>query len=150
MRSAYLNTISSLGSSPSPPMGKPRPAVARMLVGRRGDRVAYILTVAPLGVELAIYERPLAMILVADPDTRASEMDLAEFFGLSPAERRVAAALLAGKKLREVAADSGVQITTARTQLSSVLRKVSVTRQAELIRVLSHIPVIPASLPRGK
>jgi exodeoxyribonuclease V alpha subunit len=23
-------------------------------------------------------------------------------------------------------------------------------RQAELIRVLSHIPVIPASLPRGK
>jgi len=126
-------------------------AVGRMLVGRRGGRVAYILTVAPLGVELAVYERPLAMILVADPDTRApSEMDLAEFFGLSPAERRVAAALLAGKKLREVAADSGVQITTARTQLSSVLRKVGVTRQAELIRVLSHIPVIPASLPRGK
>ena len=122
-------------------------AVGRMLVGRRGGRVAYILTVAPLGV----YERPLAMILVADPDTRApSEMDLAEFFGLSPAERWVAAALLAGKKLREVAADSGVQITTARTQLSSVLRKVGVTRQAELIRVLSHIPVIPASLPRGK
>jgi DNA-binding NarL/FixJ family response regulator len=122
-----------------------------MLVGRRGDRVAYILTVAPLGVELAIYERPLAMILVADPDTRApSEMDLAEFFGLSPAERRVAAALLAGKKLREVAADSGVQITTARTQLSSILRKVGVTRQTELIRVLSHIPVIPASPPRGK
>jgi DNA-binding CsgD family transcriptional regulator/PAS domain-containing protein len=131
--------------------GKTAAAVARMLVGRRGDRVAYILTVAPLGVELAIYERPLAMILVADPDTRApSEMDLAEFFGLSPAERRVSAALLAGKKLREVAADSGVQITTARTQLSSVLRKVGVTRQAELIRVLSHIPVIPASLPRGK
>jgi hypothetical protein len=25
VRSAYLNTISSLGSSPSPPMGKPRP-----------------------------------------------------------------------------------------------------------------------------
>jgi hypothetical protein len=102
--------------------GKTAAAVARMLVGRRGDRVAYILIVAPLGVELAIYERPLAMILVADPDTRApSEMDLAEFFGLSPAERRVAAALLAWKKLREVAADSGVQITTARTQLSGIV-----------------------------
>jgi DNA-binding CsgD family transcriptional regulator len=126
-------------------------AVGRMLVGRRGGRVAYILTVAPLGVELAVYERPLAMILVADPDARSpSEMDLAEFFGLSQAESRVAAALLAGKKLREVAADSGVQITTVRTQLSSVLRKVGVTRQTELIRVLSHIPVIPASLPQGK
>src|SRR3984893_5558650 len=131
--------------------GKTAAAIGRMLVGRRGGRVAYILTVAPLGVELAVYERPLAMILVADPDARSpSEMDLAEFFGLSQAESRVAAALLAGKKLREVAADSGVQITTVRTQLSSVLQKGGVTRQTELIRVLSHTPVIPASLPQGK
>ena len=131
--------------------GKPAAAVGRLLVGRRGGRVAYILTVAPLGVEIAVYERPLAMILVADPDARTpSERELAEFFGLSPAESRLTAALLAGKKLREVAADSGVQITTVRTQLSSVLRKVGVSRQAELIRVLSNIPVVPASLPEEK
>ena len=126
-------------------------AVARMLAGRRGGRVGYILTVAPLGVELAVYERPLAMILFADPDARTpSERELAEFFGLSRAESRLTAALLAGKKLREVAADSGVQITTVRTQLSSVLRKVGVSRQTELIRVLSNIPVVAASLPEGK
>jgi DNA-binding CsgD family transcriptional regulator len=126
-------------------------AVGRMLVGRRGGRVAYIVTVAPLGTELAVYERPLAMIFVADPDARTpSERDLAGFFGLSPAESRLTAALLAGKKLREVAADSGVQITTVRTQLSSVLRKVGVSRQTELIRVLSNIPVIPAYLPETK
>ena len=76
--------------------------------------------------------------------------ELAEFFGLSRAESRLTAALLAGKKLREVAADSGVQITTVRTQLSSVLRKVGVSRQTELIRVLSNIPVVAASLPEGK
>jgi DNA-binding CsgD family transcriptional regulator len=87
------------------------------------------------------------MILVADPDARSpSERDLAEFFGLSRAESRLTAALLAGKRLREVAADSGIQITTLRTQLSSVLRKVGVSRQTELIRVLSNIPVVPASL----
>jgi PAS domain-containing protein len=128
--------------------GKAAAAVGRMVVGRRGGRVPYMLTVAPLGVELAVYERPLALILVADPDARTpSERDLAEFFGLSPAESRLTAALLAGRKLREVAADSGVQITTARSQLSSVLRKVGVGRQAELIRVLSNIPVVPGSLP---
>jgi DNA-binding CsgD family transcriptional regulator len=121
-----------------------------MLVGRRGGRVPYILTVAALGVELAVYERPLAMILVADPDASSpSERDLAEFFGLSRAESRLTAALLIAKRLREVAADSGVQITTLRTQLSSVLRKVGVSRQAELIRVLSNIPVGPASPPEG-
>jgi DNA-binding NarL/FixJ family response regulator len=122
-----------------------------MLVGRRGGRAAYILTVAPLGVELAVYERPLAMILVADPDARTpSERDLTEFFGLSPAESRLTAALLAGKTMHEIAAQSGVQITTVRTQLSSVLRKVGVSRQAELIRILSNIPIAPASLPEGK
>jgi DNA-binding CsgD family transcriptional regulator/PAS domain-containing protein len=127
--------------------GRTAAAIGRMLIGRRDGRVPYFLTVAPLGVELAVYERPLAMILVADPDARTpSERDLAEFFGLSPAESRLAAALLAGKRLREVAADSGVQITTLRTQLSSVLRKVGVSRQAELIRILANIPVVPASV----
>ena len=126
-------------------------AVARMLVGRRGGRVSYMLTVAPLGVELAVYERPLAMILVADPDARTpSERDLAASFGLSRAESRLTAALLAGKRLHEVAADSGVQITTVRTQLSSVLREVGVSRQAELIRVLSNILVVPGPLPEEK
>ena len=131
--------------------GKIATAVGRMLVGRHGGRVAYILSVAPLGVELAVYERPLAMILVADPDARApSERDLAEFFGLSPAESRLAMALLAGNVLHDIAAASGVRITTARTQLSSILRKVGVTRQAELIRVLSSIPVISTLPPEGK
>ena len=131
--------------------GKIAAAVGRMLVGRHGGRVAYILTVAPLGVELAVYECPLAMILVADPDARApSERDLAEFFGLSPAESRLAMALLAGNVLHDIAAASGVRITTARTQLSSILRKVGVTRQAELIRVLSSIPVISTLPPEGK
>ena len=84
--------------------GKTAAAVGRMVVGRRGGRVPYMLTVAPLGVELAAYERPLAMILVADPDARSPpERDLAELFGLSPAESRLTAALLGGKKLREVA-----------------------------------------------
>ena len=106
------------------------------------------MTVAPLGVELAVYERPLAMILVADPDARTpSERDLAAFFGLSPAESRLAVALLAGKKLGEVAIDFGVQITTLRTQLGSILRKTGVTRQVDLIRLLSNIPVIPVGTP---
>jgi DNA-binding CsgD family transcriptional regulator len=91
------------------------------------------------------------MILAADPDARSpSERDLAEFFGLSRAESWLTAALLAGKTTREAATDLEVQITTLRTQLSSVLRKVGVSRQAELIRVLSNIPVVPASLSEVK
>jgi DNA-binding NarL/FixJ family response regulator len=47
-----------------------------------------------------------------------------------------------GKKLGEIAAASGVRITTLRTQLSSVLRKVGVERQADLVRVLSRTRLI--------
>jgi PAS domain-containing protein len=120
-------------------------AIGRMRIRRHGGHPPYLLTVAPLGADLSIYGRPLVMIVLADPDQQSpSERDVAEFFGLSPAESRLVIALLAGKKLGEVAIDFGVQITTLRTQLSSILRKTGVTRQVDLIRLLSNVPVIPA------
>ena len=91
------------------------------------------------------------MIVLADPDEHSpSERELAEFFGLSPAESRLAVTVLAGRKLHEVALDSGVQITTLRTQLSSVLRKTGTTRQGDLIRLLSSVPVISSGTGETK
>jgi hypothetical protein len=53
------------------------------------------------------------MILVADPDELSpSARDLAQAFGLTPAESRLAAALLTGKRLSDIAAAAGVRITT--------------------------------------
>ena len=78
-------------------------AIGRMRVRRYDGRLPYVLTVAPLGADLTVYGRPLAMIVLTDPDGRSpSERDLSEFFGLSPAESRLAVALLAGKKLAGV------------------------------------------------
>jgi DNA-binding CsgD family transcriptional regulator/PAS domain-containing protein len=126
-------------------------AIGRMRVRRHDGRLPYVLTVAPLGAELTAYGRPLAMIVLTDPDECSpSERDLAEFFRLSPAESRLAVALLAGKKLSDVAMEFGVQITTLRTQLSSILRKTGVTRQVDLIRLLSNVPVIPSGAPEIK
>ena len=123
-------------------------AAGRMLVRRRDGRPACVLSVAPLGASLALQERPLALIVVAGPDApSSSERELAELFGLSPAESRLAAALMTGKRLRDVAGASGVRISTLRTQLSSILRKVGVTRQAELIRVIASIRTV-GSPPR--
>ena len=53
---------------------------------------------------------------------------------------------MTGKTLRNVSSASGVRITTLRTQLSSILRKVGVKRQTELIRVLASIRAV-GSLP---
>src|SRR5205823_2725037 len=61
-------------------------------------RLPYVLIVAPLAADLTSFGRPLAMIVLTDPDEcSSSDRELAEFFGLSPAESRLAVALLAGK-----------------------------------------------------
>ena len=80
------------------------------------------------------------MVLIVNPDWQTpSEHSVSAFFGLSPAESRLAAALMQGRKLAGIARDSGVEVTTLRTQLSSILRKVGVERQVDLMRVLSSI-----------
>jgi DNA-binding CsgD family transcriptional regulator len=130
--------------------GKPGAAAGRMLIGRSDALPAYVLTVAPLRAGFAINERRLALVVVVDPVRHApSETDLAEFFGLSPAEARLAAAMMAGKRLSAIAADRGVQITTVRTQLASILKKVGVKRQSDLLRVLSSTGIGSVSLAAG-
>jgi DNA-binding CsgD family transcriptional regulator len=99
-------------------------APGRMTVGRGAEQLEY----------LAVPGEP-------SPSAR----DLTEFFGLSPAEGRLAAALMTGQTLCEIAQCFGLRVTTLRTQLSTILRKVGVKRQADLLRVLSTVRVV--SLP---
>ena len=81
----------------------------------------------------------IVMVLIVNPDWQTpSERSVSAFFGLSPAESRLAASLMQGRKLADIARDSGVEVTTLRTQLSSILRKVGVERQVDLVRVLSE------------
>jgi DNA-binding CsgD family transcriptional regulator len=108
-----------------------------MLVGRRNGLNPYVLRIAPLRTSIVAHRR-LALIVVVNPEQHSpSESDLAEFFGLSPAEARLAVALLTGKTLADVAANTGVRITTLRTQLTSIMRKAGAHRQSNLIRILS-------------
>jgi DNA-binding NarL/FixJ family response regulator len=92
----------------------------------------------------------LALVLATAPEQRVlAAADLAALFGLSPAECRLAVALTAGKRLPDIAADSGLQITTLRTQLSAILKKVGADRQVDLVRILTSVPVVstPSSRP---
>lgn len=112
----------------------------RTLAGRGAGGMGYTLTVVPLRGDLTIDGRPLAIVIVTDPDAQSvSASDLADCFGLSPAESRLARSLMTGKKLADIAVVFGVQITTLRTQLSSILRKAGVKRQIDLLRVLPTV-----------
>ena len=118
------------------------PSAGCTLIGRDGGRPSYVVRVAPTNAGLAGYDHPLAMILVSAPDEdRVTEHDLAELYGLSPSESRLAMALAHGQRMTDLAGEYGVQITTLRTQLSSVLKKCEVERQSDLVRLILSIPV---------
>jgi DNA-binding CsgD family transcriptional regulator len=118
-------------------------AAGRMLVGRGGGKSPLTVSVAPLTPQLSGVDHRFVLILVVCPEDQASSADdWAKLYGLSPAESRLAAALMAGNRLSEIAARSGVRISTLRTQLSAILRKVGVERQADLVRVLSKVGAV--------
>ena len=58
---------------------------------------------------------------------------LRRLYDLSPVEADLAAQLLKGRKVQDIAADRRVSVHTVRTQLKAVLSKAEVSRQAEFV-----------------
>lgn len=67
---------------------------------------------------------------------------LAALFGLSPAEARLARAVLTGCSANEYARQAGVRVATIRSQLHSIFVKTGVRRQAQLVALLSRVPAL--------
>jgi DNA-binding CsgD family transcriptional regulator len=83
-----------------------------------------------------------ALLIFHDPKISV-ELDpfiVAETFDLSPAEARVAVQLAAGKTAQQIAEESFVALSTIRTQVQTLFQKTGVTRQVDLIRLLSGLP----------
>ncbi|MGO4832115.1 helix-turn-helix transcriptional regulator, partial [Rhizobiaceae sp. 2RAB30] len=76
-----------------------------------------------------------AVFVDARPDGHDRAALVASAFGLTPAEMRVVASLLAGRTLAETGDELGIAFTTARTHLSRIFLKTGVSRQADLVRL---------------
>jgi DNA-binding CsgD family transcriptional regulator len=85
-----------------------------------------------------------AVVFITDPTAvRLPSAELiAQSFGLTPAEARVAALLARGSGIPAVAEVLGVSTNTVRTHAARVFEKTGTERQAELVAVLlSTLPV---------
>jgi DNA-binding CsgD family transcriptional regulator len=114
-----------------------------LTITRHSGRRAYVLELSRL-MNLptsALTDVPRALVLIRDPEARASidQHLLAKHFSLTQAEARVAGLLFSGHSLTSAAKTSGIAPSTVRSQLKSVFRKVGVARQADLIRALGHL-----------
>ena len=107
------------------------------------DEPAIFAHVLPLtGSDLRTRLQPEAVAAVfigAPPDEQDGAATTAAAYGLTPAETRVLANLLAGRTLNETAASLGVAPATAKTHLDSIFAKTGVTRQADLMRLATGL-----------
>ena len=60
-------------------------------------------------------------------------------YGLTPAETRLLTSLLGGRTLAATAATLGIAATTARTHLDNIFSKTGVTRQVDLMRLVTGL-----------
>ena len=74
---------------------------------------------------------------------------LALTHGLTPAEGRVMSGLLAGLSAAEIAADSGVCISTVRTQICAIRDKLGVRSMRQLLLRAACVPPTASALQQG-
>jgi DNA-binding CsgD family transcriptional regulator len=84
-----------------------------------------------------------AVIFVNDPDDQplATKALLANYYGLTSAEARLAEALIAGTRLPDYAQQAHISLHTARFQLKQVFAKTGHHRQADFIRDVLSSPI---------
>jgi DNA-binding CsgD family transcriptional regulator len=113
-----------------------------LLLSRPSGRRPFVLTAAPVarrplsGVDLP--SDPAILLFIHDPALvpASAERRLRELFALSPAEARVAVALLDGEPVEAVAAQLHISAHTARSHLQSIYAKTGTNRQSALVRLL--------------
>lgn len=74
-------------------------------------------------------------------ETPVVEIDrLAQWYGLTPAEARLAVAITAGQSLQDYTAERAISTNAARFLLKGIFRKTSVSSQAQLVALLAKLP----------
>ena len=136
-----------IGQAESPPYAA---AGGWARIRRASGRPDYLASVWPLGrcdME-SIAGSATTLILVHDPSDRgatSTEM-LIGLYGLTGSEARLASALSQGHSVETAARTLEMGVATARTHLKSVFRKMGVSRQQDLIRLLASMPLMHRSV----
>jgi DNA-binding CsgD family transcriptional regulator len=125
--------------------GQDRPPGGVVRVDRTSGSGYLAILVAPLrqaACTITTAATAGAILFISDSEARprlASEW-LRALFGLTAAEASVALSIAAGKTLEEIAEMNAVSKNTVRVQTQSVLEKMGVQRQSEIVRLVLSIP----------
>jgi PAS domain-containing protein/DNA-binding CsgD family transcriptional regulator len=111
------------------------------------ERCCMTFSRVPAPTESPRFRSSLFHCLIAPLEHRriATVEQLMQVFDLTPAEARLARALAHKESLSGYCEQSGIKITTAKTQLRAVLEKTGTRNQAALVRAVLTVPAHRAS-----
>jgi DNA-binding CsgD family transcriptional regulator len=118
------------------------PLLAPPIVVRRAARQPLVIRVLPVaGPARTPFLGARALLVISDLDNRRQPRPsvLAETFGLTPAEARLASIMAAGISIERAADRLGLSQETVRNQLKAVFAKTATHRQSELVALLSRL-----------
>jgi len=103
-----------------------------------------IVTVVPFSEDEAHAENgALVLVQRCDPSDGGFAESLRQMFRLSAAETAIAAALVSGADVEQIAEMRNAKITTVRTQIAAMMLKTRTRRQGELVALLSRVSTLP-------
>ena len=123
-------------------LGEPLAPV--VLPRRDGFRPLVAQVVPVVGLANDVLHSVGAIVTLTDLETAGrapAETVLEQAFGFTPAEARLAAQIAAGKTLAEISRQEGSARETLRSRLKTVFEKTGTGRQAELVLLLSKVPI---------
>jgi DNA-binding CsgD family transcriptional regulator len=122
-------------------LAEPKPILLRR-TSRESPLVVYLLPIkAPSLVAAQFLTQARAIVLVIEPNSGepADPALVRDIFGLTLGEARVAAQIGYGRNPRDAAEKLGIAEETARNVLKRVFSKVGVSRQSELVALLTKL-----------
>jgi DNA-binding CsgD family transcriptional regulator len=132
-------------SSPEPDSTASRNKRAVSLAKPDGKAwLAFISAIHPAQTMGAFGHTSRALVVLHDPNANQRVIDpfiVAECFGLTPAEARVAVGIAGGANAKQIAQQQSVALATVRTHIQRIMDKTGVDRQTDLVRVLMALPI---------
>jgi DNA-binding CsgD family transcriptional regulator len=117
-----------------------------MRIDRPSLAEPFLVLVAPVRAHWLwpVDQAPAAVVFITDPEAAAAVDPtlLAQLFDLTATEAKVAASIAAGKGLPQTALALRISTNTAHTHLQRIFQKCGVSRQTELVRMLTRAGVV--------
>lgn len=144
---ANQNRLAALVADAAAHAGGELASAAGAMAFARAGRFPLAVTVIPLRAPTSALARPMALVMVRDPEDADLPLDMLKgLFGFTTTEAVVARHLAGGMSVADIAQWQGVSEATVRTQVNKLLTKTQTNRQQELISLILR-STVPAARP---